>query len=50
METTPVTIRIDNKLLERFDKVAEQLGYHRAEAVREAIRRFIKNFEKNAKR
>ncbi len=44
--TTAICIRVDKKLAERFDKTAEKNGYKRSEAVREAIRRFIKELEK----
>ncbi|MFH0860165.1 MAG: ribbon-helix-helix domain-containing protein [Candidatus Altiarchaeota archaeon] len=37
-----ICVRIDGELMKRFDKVAKGEGYDRSEAVREAIRRFIK--------
>lgn len=41
METVPVCFRVDKKLLKKLDDVAEDRGYNRAEAVREAVRRFV---------
>jgi len=36
-----VTFKVQRDFLERFDRVAEALGYDRTEAIREAMRRFV---------
>jgi len=40
-----IYIRVDEELLEKFDKMAKRLGYMRSEALREAMRRFISYME-----
>jgi len=42
MRRIPITVRIPEKILVDLDKVSEAKGYTRAEAVREAIRKWIK--------
>lgn len=39
---TAICVRVDRRLLEHFDDKADLGGYTRSEAVREAIRRFMK--------
>jgi metal-responsive CopG/Arc/MetJ family transcriptional regulator len=41
-----VCVRVDRRLLERFDDRAGQEGYTRSEAMREAIRRFARKIER----
>jgi antitoxin component of RelBE/YafQ-DinJ toxin-antitoxin module len=41
----PVTLRVDKGLYEKFVKAAEALGYKPTEAIREAMRRFIQDYE-----
>lgn len=43
--TTPLSARLDEKLMKRLDKICDREGYTRAEAVRESIRRFIREME-----
>ena len=43
--TEAMYIRVDGRLLKKFDEVARKLGYMRSEAVREAMRRFILSVE-----
>jgi metal-responsive CopG/Arc/MetJ family transcriptional regulator len=39
---TAICVRLDKKLLKRFDEFAGDEGYTRSEAAREAIRRFLR--------
>lgn len=41
METKALCVRLDVKLVEKLDKKAVDNSYNRAEAIREAIRRFV---------
>ena len=40
MNTIPVSLRIEKNLLDSFDRVANKQNFHRAEAIREAMRLF----------
>lgn len=41
MTTIPISLRVNKELLKKFDDVSVNKGYGRAEAIREAMRRFI---------
>jgi predicted transcriptional regulator len=41
-----VTFRVDEEFYERFKAIAKALGYKPTEAIREAMRRFVKEQEK----
>ena len=38
---TQITFKVPKAFMDRFDEVAERLGYSRTEAIREAMRRFV---------
>ena len=43
MDTVPITFRVDKKMLKEFDNIAGNLSYKRAEAIRESMRRFVRD-------
>jgi len=45
-KTVQVTFKVPKEFLERFDRVAEAVGYDRTEAIREAMRRFLEESER----
>ncbi len=46
MGSTVVSLSLDSRLLDRLEKLIEQLGYsNRSEAIRDAIRRLIMEYE-----
>jgi predicted DNA-binding protein len=41
-----VSFRVNKEFYERFKAIARALGYSPTEAIREAMRRFVKEYEK----